>query len=307
MTEVTKTQNSSPLIAANDVDFETTDKCHIRITSGTKSYTLKGTPEQIAELKVILTDILPLLRRSESLISDISLEQFETLQPYVLELLRMSVLLKSPKGINTEAKRNLFTYLARRTTNASSVYKRAREQQFRIIGPSEPVERWRLDFERQGLSVNTSDADGSIHLEVVSDEETLREQSEYYHAARISWAPVIIGPTRASLGPWVIPGETACPICPEAFDGLKSTMIRPEGSAKASWLSRQSGSLTWISGLLTHAALRIVAPAGPHSPWGRRIDIDFLRAEQETVSVWKNPYCPVCGPSPHPTRLWVEE
>lgn len=141
MTEVTKTQNSSPLIAANDVDFETTDKCHIRITSGTKSYTLEGTPEQIAELKVILTDILPLLRRSESFISDISLEQFETLQPYVLELLRMGVLLKSPKGINTEAKRNLFTYLARRTTNASSVYKRAREQQFRIIGPSEPVER----------------------------------------------------------------------------------------------------------------------------------------------------------------------
>lgn len=302
-----KPQSTSPLVAASDVTFKRDDPSHIIITTGAKTYTLEAAPEQVDELRNILADIVPLLRDSESLARSLSPDQTKVLQPYVQDFVTMGVLLEAPQDIDTEAKRQFFTFLARRTSNANAAYKSAREQRFRFVGPDEPVRRWRTAFEEQGLAVDASETAASICIELVVDAKYLPEISGKYHAAGSAWVPIVLTPTGATVGPWVIPGETACPVCSESLGGLDTYFAKPVvRGIKTSWLSLQAGSLAWIGGLLTHSALRVVAPAGPHSPWGRRIDLDFLRTEQERVFVWKDPYCAACGASPRPTRLWIE-
>lgn len=295
------------MIAASDVTFEMSDASQIRITTGARAYTLETTPEQADELREVLTDIIPLLRHSKSLARDLSQAQIEVLRPYVESFVKMGIILEAPSDIDTEAKRRLFTFLARRSSNVRKTYEQAREQRFRFMGPDNLIELWRTAFETQGLSVDTSESASSICLELVVNVERIPEISRKYHLAGTAWTPVVLTPTGASLGPWVLPGETACPMCPESHGGAESYSTGDAIGINPSWLSAQTGSLAWIGGLLTHSALRVVAPTGPHSPWGRRIDLDFLRTEQETVPVWKDPFCAVCSPRPRPTRLWIEE
>ncbi len=305
--DVDMTLSNSSLIAASDVTFELSGASPLTITTGSSTYTLEATPEQAGQLREVLTEIVPLLRDSDSLARDLDAPQVEALRPYVDDFVKMGVLLQTHKDISSEAERQLFTFLARRTNNANSTYEHAREQRFRFIGPEELVEQWRTAFKEQGLSLVTSESTSATCVELVVNAESLPEISRKYHAAGTAWAPVVLSPTEASVGPWVIPGETACPMCPDSFNVFELYSTRPRVGLSTSWLSMQTGSQMWIGGLLTHSALRVVAPAGPHSPWGRRIDLDFLRTVQETVSVWKNPYCAVCGPTPRPTRHWIEE
>lgn len=300
------TPTDSPLIAASDVTFELRGKSPLTITTGSSTYTLEATPSQAEQLREVLTEIVPLLRDSEAFARDLDEAQVDALSPYVDDFVKMGVLLEAPQDINSEAQRRFFTFLARRTKNTRSTYEHAREQRFRLIGPEELVGHWRTAFEAQGLSIDTSESASTICVELVANMEKLPEISRKYHAAGTAWSPVVLSPTGASIGPWVIPGETACPMCPVSLDGVGLYSTRSHVGLSTSWLSMQTGSLAWVSGLLTHSALRVVAPAGPHSPWGRRIDLDFLRTLQETVPVWKNPYCELCGPAPRPMRNWTE-
>lgn len=297
---------TSFLIAASDTAFEVVDASHIAIMTGARTCTLESTPEQTKDLLDVLANIVPLLKESESLARDLSQPQRETLQPYIEDFIKLGVVLEAPPDIDTEAKRRLFTFLSRRANNAREIYAQARRQDFCISGPHQFIEPWRSAFEAQGLSIQPSKTPDSISLELVTNAAEIPRLSKQHHSAGTAWAPLVLNPTGASIGPWVIPGETACPLCPE----LAVTGSQPAGppqDANSSWLSLQTGPLSWVGGVLTHLALRVVAPVGPHSPWGRRIDLDFLRTEQKTVSVWKNPFCAVCGPTSRPQRVWSEQ
>lgn len=299
-------------VAAEDVAVAPVGQERLTVSTGTRTVTIAVDPDSAGTLMRVLTEIVPQLRRSQSFTEDLSPDQRRQIEPYLEDLLGIGVLLDAPPHITTDAERGLLTFLARRTADAKAAYLRAQEQHFQLIGPDEVVGRWAAAFDAQGLRLTPAGsdrADGAGRctvIELIVDPGTLRERAAAHHAQGSSWVPVVLEPSRARLGPWTLPGETACPVCPATLHAQEASPPRHGTGASASWLSRQPGAQEWIGGLLAHSALRIVAPAGPHGPWGQRFDLDLLRTEQTATTVWKDPFCPVCGPEPHPHRQWIE-
>lgn len=290
------------IIAATDVHISTITATQVEVATGTKHYKLEVPTEDRAKFIGIISDILPQICQSLPLQHQLSEADLNLITPYVDGLIGIGVLFKVDVTIETEPDRRLFTFLARRSQTPGSAYSNARKQKFCIHGPPEIEDAWAPLFKEQGLTLSESPKEG-IAIEVFFDGPQLLSCAVDQHAARQEWVPVLFTQSRVTIGPWVSPGQTACPACNPPYEPESESLPL---LSRSSWLTFQPGTLGWVGGLLAHQALRVVAPIGPHHPWGNITHLDALRYDQRYHAVWKNPFCETCGAARRSQQVWIE-
>lgn len=296
-------------VGATDVELRTLGEGRFELLTGARRFVLKITGEQEAALSAILTDIVPKLSRTVPLGEQIAAAEIALLAPYVKQLASMGVLLSPGHTIGTAADLRLYTFIARRTAEPDKVFGSVKAKRVTLTGPDRITTVFAALLKDQGLTVgddDRADTDDDAHpaLTVVvslGDEAELDDTNRRLCGERRSWLPVLVTPDRLRLGPWTMPGESACPRCygppPPVPDDLPAT---------GSWLTLQPGFVGWAGGVLTHMAMRGFVPMGAEHPWGRITTIDAARCEQTSLRAWRNPYCAVCAPYAPARQEWAE-
>lgn len=290
--------NTRLALAATDVDFTVVgaDQCELRTSA--KKFALRATAEEIGRLEKVVTELLPRLHTSAPLPELLSAAELTEAEPYLDWLHEAGVLFYPLAKVGTDADRRLYSFLARRTESGDAAFREVKSHAFHLTGPDDLVGAWTEVFAAQGLSLGQEGDPGAISVRVTLSEEPR-------HSGDRPWVPVVVGPSSVRIGPWVAPGESACPDCLSRGDRT-TTAAPPSSVAHTSWLSCQPGARAWVGGVLAHQALRALAPMGPHHPWGRVTTIDALRMEQSTHVAWRDPYCGTCAEPGPLTQEWTE-
>ncbi|WP_162933874.1 TOMM precursor leader peptide-binding protein [Actinomyces lilanjuaniae] len=274
----------------------------IVVTTGAKKLAIKVPPSEEETMNVLLKEVVPKICRSIPMSNQISKEEFLLLEPYVDQLIEAGILLPVAAKVTSEPTRQLYTYLARRSAKVDSIYEGTQNKMFYIEAPESIALKWRAMLLDQGLMVADSPRRAFAIIKVYSSESEILKDSTNFHDDKRRWVPVQFNTSEIIIGPWVSPGESACPAC----NAARNTTEQQPSTPCSSWLSRQPSSLTWIGGILAAQALRAVTPIGPYHPWGTVVIADVLKFEQKKISVWKNPYCRNCADVKSPQAAWSE-
>jgi bacteriocin biosynthesis cyclodehydratase domain-containing protein len=149
-----------------------------------------------------------------------------------------------------------------------------------------------LDVEELGCVVATSDF-GGRHL--------MREWNEFCVFHRRHFLPVVLDRMIGYVGPFVVPGETACYECLRARENAAMDDPMLERATESAAFRRQAvnGFHPTMSSILAEiAALELTKLYSGVMPWkvGRLIEVNLLTVEMKGRKVLKLPRCPVCSP-----------
>ncbi|MFJ6822871.1 hypothetical protein [Streptomyces niveus] len=297
-------------VGAADVELRALGEGRFELLTGARKFVLRITDEQEKALSEIVTDILPKLFRTVPVREQVTAAEIELLAPYVKQLASMGVLLFPRQSIETVADLRLYSFIARRTAEADKVFGSVKAKRVTLTGPDRLTTVFAGPLRDQGLTVDgagahprtETDTDAALTVAVsLGDEAGLDAINRRLCGEGRSWLPVLVTPGQLRLGPWTMPGESACPRCygpprPVA-DDLPAT---------GSWLTLQPGFLGWAGGVLAHMTMRGFVPMGAEHPWGRITTIDAARCEQTSVRAWRDPYCAVCAPHAPARQEWAE-
>lgn len=292
-------------VGAADVELRSLGEGRFELLTGARRFVLRITGEQEQALSEILTDILPKLSRTVPVREQTTAADIALLAPYVKQLASMGVLLFPGHTIGSAADLRLYTFIARRTAEPDKVFGSVKAKRVTLTGPDRVTAVFADLLRDQGLTVgggSPTGADAALTVAVaLGDEAGLDDTNRRLCGDGRSWLPVLVTPDQLRLGPWTMPGESACPRCygpprPVA-DDLPAT---------GSWLTLQPGFLGWAGGVLAHMAMRAFVPMGAEHPWGRITTIDAARCEQTSLRAWRDPYCAVCAPYAPALQEWAE-
>ena len=211
----------------------------------------------------------------------------------------MGVLLRPRCGVDTDAELGLYTFVARRTESPDEVFALVKEKRIAVPGDDPFGAELAAMLARQGLTVDDRDPALTVTVSCGDHERLEAENRRLCEEGRAS-LPVLFLPRRVRVGPWTRPGESACLRC-LGPGGEDTPPTSPE-----SWLSRQPGCAGWVGGLVTHLALHAFVPMGADHPWGRVTTLDVATGEQDSVRVWRDPYCADCAVPAAAAQAWVE-
>ncbi|MET9552020.1 hypothetical protein [Streptomyces sp. NPDC006645] len=294
-------------VGATDVELRPLGEGRVELLVGAVKFVLRMTDEQKAALSEIVTGILPKLSRTVPAREQTTAAEIELLAPYVKQLASMGVLLFPRHTIGTAADLRLYSFIARRTDEPDKVFGSVKAKSVTLTGPDRLTTVFANLLRDQGLTVDAADArtgtaDAALTVAVsLGDETELDDTNRRLCGEGRSWLPVLVTPDQLRLGPWTMPGESACPRCygpPRPVpDDLPAT---------GSWLTLQPGFVGWAGGVLAHMAMRGFVPMGAEHPWGRITTIDAARCEQTSLRAWRDPYCAVCAPYAPARQEWAE-
>ncbi|MER5770831.1 hypothetical protein [Streptomyces sp. NPDC001985] len=303
MTQVEAAGDS--IVGAVDVEWRKLGESRWEILAGARKFVVETSGEKAAGLRRVIADVLPKLTRTAALREQLSAAEIERLLPYAEKLTAMGVLLRPKEPIGTEAELRLYSFIARRTTAPDAVYASVRRA-IGLTGPARVTDALGAALLRQGLRVRAGDGEEGALSAVVSlaDEAGLLRSCHELCAAGRSFLPVLVTPATIRLGPWTMPGESACPRCSEPYD--TTVTARDSGVARDSWPTLQSGCLDWAAGLAAQLTLRALLPQGSEHPWGRIVTLDPATCEQTTMHAWRDPYCASCAATGPTAQEWLE-
>jgi hypothetical protein len=305
-------------MAATDVEFlaHGPERCEIAV--GPRTYSLSADRDALESLADVVMHVVPRMRQSVPVRRQLSSADAGRLAPFVERFRDMGILLFPDNGttIEDEPARCLYSYICRRAEDPDRVFTALRAKRVHLSGPEQLVMVWSRLLTEQGLTVSATGADGAepggaergagvAALTVVAsaDEAALAAVNRSLCADRAPWLPVLFGPRRARIGPWVQVGQSACLRCfRPPVPGTERA--RRQGSG-AGWATLQPGCLYWTGGLITHLALRALLPRGAEHPWGRVTTVDVVAGEQESVTAWRDPFCPDCARHAPAPQEWV--
>ncbi|GGK33877.1 hypothetical protein GCM10010124_28020 [Pilimelia terevasa] len=315
-------------MGATDVACAPAARGQVELRVGAARYVLRMAPEQVGPLRDVVAALVPRLRRSRPIDAQLKPAEVARIRPYVTQLVKLGVLLTPAPGtapVESEGDRRLYTFLARRVARPDPLFTSVKARPVALRGPAALTGPAAEALAAQGLTVAPAAGPGDdTALTVVFETggpAGLRAANKGYCAAGAAWVPVLVDPRRVRLGPWIMPGQTACLRClpadphrpPEdaAGDGRPAPAPGaapgdggPVGVADT-WLTLQPGCVRWLAGLLSHLAFRTYVPMGDSHPWGRATTLDALTGEQASVAYWRDPYCPDCAPAGAVTDAWV--
>jgi len=119
----------------------------------------------------------------------------------------------------------------------------------------------------------------------------------------LTWLPVGIRAWEGSVGPTVIPRQTACIQCYDLrrkanLDDYEATELYEE-HLKVHGHSTEFGSVPFfahtIAALAASEALKLLTHFRPPTTLGRVLNIDLLSSLTQVRDVLKLPRCPACG------------
>ncbi|MCW7944585.1 hypothetical protein AAW14_21880 [Streptomyces hygroscopicus] len=275
--------------------------------AGPRKFVLKADDRQWESLRYVLAELVPKLRRSVPLREQVSRVEIERLAPYLKQLTSMGVLLRPCGGIDTDADLRLYSFVARRSAEPDEVFGRVKNKRIEIEGNGRMPAALADALSAQGLAVGERGGPEPALTVVVSheDEAALGAANRRLCGRRRPWLPVLVTPRRVRLGPWTMPGESACPRC-LAPGSAGSGGAREQRAAQESWFTLQPGFVAWAGGVVAHMALRAFVPFGAEHPWGRITTIDAGTCEQTSLRAWRDPYCEVCAEHAPTAQEWVE-
>lgn len=288
------------VVAATDIELSELAGRRFTICTGERRVVAASDPEKYAELRHVVTDIVPKLSRSAPLAEQLTAAEVDRLRPYLKQLDAIGVLLFPTVDITTAADRRLYSFICRRATDPDQVYAAVRAKRVELSGTAELTGAAGQALAAQGIRVGPGDAPPALTVVAsVGEEPLLAANREACRDGR-ALLPILVGPHQVRLGPWTVPGETACLTCfgPGA-DGAPATCSR-------GWLTLQPGCAGWVGGLVAHLVLRAFVPSGGHHPWGTVTTVDAVRGEQAVVRAWRDPYCPDCASRAPLAQEWVE-
>lgn len=295
-------------VIATDVEFRILGDGRFEIAAGGRRSVAVGDPAQVHALSRVMHEILPRLRRSVPLGEQLPEDDLARLRPFLKQLLSLGVLLTPAGGVETDEDLRLYSFISRRTDRPDETFAAVKTRRVDVYGPAEVTGAWAPLLAAQGIvlgAVGEDDGaagDGPAALTIVAatDEARLRSANRRLCASRRSWVPVLLTPDRIRIGPWTMPGESACLRC------LPSTETETApASVPAGWLTFQPGCLGWAAGLITHLTLRAFVPLGGEHPWGTVVSLDAVGCGQRTVRAWRDPYCDDCAEHVPATLSWA--
>ncbi|WP_093168015.1 hypothetical protein [Sinosporangium album] len=265
----------------------------------------------------VLTETLPKLRRSVPLHEQISEKEIVALRPFLNQLMSLRLLLcPTPGTVGSDADLRLFTFISRRTDRADEMFAAVKARRVQVVGPPEVTAAWTSALAAQGLSaVDHGQADLGVFapgesgdarrtgltIVAAADEDMLTFANRRFCAQKRSWLPVLFTPDRIRIGPWTMPGESACYCCAvPAAEGRAEA-----GAVPSSWLTYQPACAAWAGGLIAYTVLRAFVPMGGEHPWGRVTTLDAARCEQVSRRAWRDPYCRDCAEEAPVTLTWA--
>jgi hypothetical protein len=288
-------------VGAIDVELRTLGYRRFEVATGARRFVLAADESEWESLRRAVTEIVPKLSRSLPIREQLAGDETELLRPHVTQLTSMGVLLHPREAIDSTADLRLYSLIARRSPSPDDVYASVKGKTIQIVGPADATAVISEVVCAQGLSVETDPAQPALTIVVsMGSESAVVDANERLCQQGASSLPVLIMSRRARVGPWTIPGESACLGCMPAGDDDMS------GAVAGSWLTTQPGFLYWVGGLIAHLALRALIPIGAEHPWGQITTIDAVTAEQTTVRAWRDPYCPVCAQRRPTAQEWAE-
>jgi bacteriocin biosynthesis cyclodehydratase domain-containing protein len=149
-----------------------------------------------------------------------------------------------------------------------------------------------LDPRELGCVIATSDF-GGRHL--------MREWNEFCVVHGKHFLPVVLDRMIGFVGPFVIPGETACYECLRARENgaMDAPELQRATETAAFWRQKVNGFHPTMASVLAEiAALEVTKLYSGVMPWrvGRLIEVNLLTVEMKARRVLKLPRCPVCSP-----------
>jgi len=157
-----------------------------------------------------------------------------------------------------------------------------------------PVTDWEREVHHRGVDCVVATADhGGMHW--------LRGWNARCVARRYHFFPVVLYNMIGSVGPLVIPGETACLECLRARQN--SNLSHPDAQRAAELVAFESQAVLGYHPLMPRAVAQIAAMelvkfhsrALPFARVGSLIEMDLLTPGLTTRRVLRVPSCPVCG------------
>ncbi|WP_432092992.1 hypothetical protein [Streptomyces sp. bgisy100] len=347
------------VVGATDVELTALGNSRFEIIAGARKFVVEAKGESGETLRHLLTEVVPKLSRTAPVREQLTADEAERLRPHMKNLAAMGVLLQPRETIGSKAELRLYSFISRRTSSPDAVFASVRRD-ITLTGPSRVTDVLGEALRRQGLRVrDAADAPDSEHCEdfaagaarasgaagaddrtgntapdgltiVVSlaDEASLDRAAHRLCADRRPFLPVLVTPEQVRLGPWTMPGESACPRCsaPDraalgdtgvsaVADGLARDGAAGDGPqrrtttpavAHDSWPSLQPGCLVWAAGLTAQLTLRAFMPMGAEHPWGRIVTLDPVTCEQTSVRAWRDPYCACCATAGPVAQEWLE-
>lgn len=178
------------------------------------------------------------------------------------------------------------------------------ENEWPIAGPVS-YEAWSRTLETQDLAciVATSDFGGPF---------LMREWNSFCVQQGIHFLPVVLNRFTGTIGPLVIPGETACYECLRLRENANMDAPEMERVAEFSAQERQSvtgfhPAMTGILGEL--ASMELCKIYGGGIPWRSNylIEVNLLGPAILTRRVLKLPLCPVCSPAVKTSSVYLDK
>jgi hypothetical protein len=301
------------VVGATDVEWKALGNSRFEIVAGARKFVVEAKGEKGERLRHVVTRVVPRLSRSATLREQLPAAEAERLLPHVKSLAAMGVLLYPREPITTDAELRLYSFIARRSTAPDEVFASLRRE-ITVTGPARVTDAFAEGFTRQGLRVRDpqdaqrtrNTATGLAVVVSLHDEAVLQRANRELCAARRPFLPVLVTPARIRIGPWTMPGESACLHCSAPGGATAADASLTGVVARDSWPTLQSGSLGWAAGLTAQLALRAFLPMGPEHPWGRIVTLDPVACEQSTVRAWRDPYCASCATAAPVAQEWLE-
>jgi bacteriocin biosynthesis cyclodehydratase domain-containing protein len=317
---------SRTVLGATDAHVEVLSEDTFCIWTGTNQYTVSTPSAEARLLRNVVTDILPRLTKAAPLGQVLSDPELDLARPILGQLSDMKLVFLPTDSVaaalHTDDDVRLYTYLARRSSEADRLFSLLKAQPIAISGrPPELVAEWCAVLRRQGLNLTgTPEAGGqpagaavTVWVSVGKQDPELLAVNARFHDAGQRWVAATFDRTEIRLGPWIDGEETACYACLPAIENVAangaggSGRSRPGPESATSWTTLQPGAVQWAGGVLAQLMLRALLPIGSAEPsWGRITVIDTGRMEQYSRRVWKDPYCPVCSRRGPMVQEWVE-
>ncbi|MEV5505168.1 hypothetical protein [Streptomyces orinoci] len=292
------------VVGATDVALTSLGDDRFEILAGPRRYVVKAPGKHGAELRDVVTRLVPRLTRSIPLREQLPAEDLDRLLPFADQLTHLGVLL--PTGpdspVRTAADRALYSFIARRTDTPGPAYGAVKDKPLALTGDALLTAPLATALAEQGLVLAEPGTTPALTVVVATDEAELDEANQRLCDAGCPLVPVFAGLHQVRVGPWTIPGETACLSC----FGPVGTTADATRVSPASWSTTQPAALRWLGGLMAHQALRAFLPIEGEHPWGRVTTVDTTHCEQTTTAIWRDPYCSVCTRHAPAAQEWTE-
>lgn len=171
--------------------------------------------------------------------------------------------------------------------------------------PPVPYETWAESLADQEMSclVATSDFGGS-HL--------MLEWNRFCIENRIDFLPVVLERFTGTIGPFVIPGETACYEClrrreDSNMDAPEIERIPETGAPERQAVTGFHPAMANVLGEI--AAMELCKIYGGGLPWhpNRIIEVNLMAPAITPRRVLKLPLCPVCSPAVKTSSMYIEK